>query len=366
MRAIGLMSGTSLDGVDIALLDTDGKEISAFGPAGYRAYSDDERALLRQALADAATLSERGQRPGSLREAEAMVTAAHGQAVAAFLADNGLGPTDIDVIGFHGQTVLHRPERRLTVQIGDGAELARMTQCNVVYDLRAADVAAGGQGAPFVPVYHEALARRSGLPLPVCVINIGGVANLTFVHEGDPIACDTGPGNALIDDFMLQKRGEAMDKDGAFAARGKVDEAFVTRVLAQSYFHRPPPKSLDRNDFSLASLALPDLTEEDGAATLAAITVGGIARAMQSMPSPPKSVIICGGGAHNQVLVGGLGMVLAPAAVRTASEAGWASDSIEAQAFAFLAVRCLRGLPLSFPTTTGVLRPLSGGVLAKR
>lgn len=272
VRAIGLMSGTSLDGVDVALIETDGVKIAAYGPVGYRPYSNAERALLRQALAEGASLTDRAARPGVLAEAEAFVTRIHGDAVEGFLAAEDIAKANIAVVGFHGQTVLHRPQDRLTVQIGDGAALARRLDMTVVHDFRAADVAAGGQGAPLVPVFHQALSRDLTRPHPIAILNIGGVANVTFVGGGDPVACDTGPGNALIDDFMRARTGRPLDRDGDEAARGTVDEGFVARVLAHAFFDLPCPKSLDRNAFAFANIGLPDFSVADGAATLSALT----------------------------------------------------------------------------------------------
>ena len=255
MTAIGLMSGTSLDGVDVALIETDGKRVRAFGPSGYRAYTESERGLLRQALAEAVNLSQRDARPGILREAERAVTMAHAEAVAAFTAQHHITRENIDIVGFHGQTVLHRPAQKMTVQIGDAAALARAIHIPVMHDFRAADVAAGGQGAPFVPVYHRALAQSLEREGPLVVVNIGGVSNITYIDGADTlIACDTGPGNALLDDFMFRTVGQPFDCEGRMAAQGAVDEAWVARALQHPFFALPPPKSLDRNDF--ASLEL--------------------------------------------------------------------------------------------------------------
>jgi anhydro-N-acetylmuramic acid kinase len=364
VRAIGLMSGTSLDGVDIALLETDGERIAAFGPTGYRPYTEAERGLLRQALAAGATLTTRDQRRGVLAEAEGFVTAVHAEAVETFLRDTGIARSDVAVVGFHGQTVLHRPEQRLTVQLGDGAALARRLDMTVVHDFRAADVAAGGQGAPLVPVFHQALARTLEKPHPIAVLNVGGVANVTWVDGGDPVACDTGPGNALIDDFMRARTGAPLDRDGDQAARGRVDEDFVARVLAHKFFGQPCPKSLDRNAFAFANIGLPDFSVADGAATLSALTAAAVARVVAQLPQPPKGWIVCGGGARNPTLMRMLAERLRPATVETAHAIGWATDSIEAQAFAYLAVRTLNGLPITFPKTTGAPQPMTGGVVA--
>jgi anhydro-N-acetylmuramic acid kinase len=363
LTAIGLMSGTSLDGVDVALIETDGARIGAFGPAGYRAYSGEERDLLRQALADAAAMTVRDARPGVLARAEAMVTRAHAEAVRDFLRDHARTAGDIDVIGFHGQTVLHRPEQKLTVQIGDGAALARELGIAVVYDLRAADVAAGGQGAPLVPVYHRALVAALGRAEPTVVVNIGGVANITYIDDDTLIACDTGPGNALLDDFMLRTTGEAVDRDGRAAAKGAVDERWIARAMERPFFGRRPPKSLDRNDF--AALSVEGMSIDDGAATLTAFTAASIARIASMLPKPPARWIVVGGGACNPTLMRMLAERLAPATVVRGSDLGWSGDAVEAQAFAYLAARSMTGLPLTFPGTTGVPRPMTGGVLAR-
>ena len=365
MRAIGLMSGTSLDGVDVALVETDGERIAALGPTGYRAYTEDERDLLRRALAEGVRLTDRRARPGVLAEADAFVTQVHAQAVEAFIKEENINRADVSVVGFHGQTVLHRPAERLTVQIGDGAKLADRLGLPVAYDFRAADVAAGGQGAPLVPVYHQALARDLARPHPIAVLNVGGVANVTYVDGGNPIACDTGPGNALIDDFMRARTGAPLDRDGDQAARGRVDRNFVARVLADPFFDKTCPKSLDRNAFAFANIGLPDFSVADGAATLSALTAAAVARVVPHLPSPPKSWIVSGGGARNPTLMRMLAERVTPASVETADAAGWSADALEAQAFAYLAVRSLRGLPLTFPGTTGVATPMPGGVLAR-
>src|ERR1700742_3711596 len=262
MTTIGLMSGTSLDGVDVAMIETDGKQVRGFGPSGYRPYTDRERGLLRQALTEAVHLSQRDERPGILRETEQAVTIAHAEAVRAFIAQNRITAEDIDIVGFHGQTVLHRPEKRLTVQIGDAAALAKAIHIPVMYDFRAADVAAGGQGAPFVPVYHRALAQSLQREGPIVVVNIGGGSNITYIDGADTlIACDTGPGNALIDDHMFRAFSQPFDCEGRIAGLGSVDVAWIRRALEMPFFRKPPPKSLDRNDF--ASLKLGDISPAD-------------------------------------------------------------------------------------------------------
>ncbi len=358
-----------MDGIDVALIETDGETVSRFGPSAVHVYRDEEAALLRQAVEAARELTDRAARPGVVGEAERMTTALHAAVVRGFLDANAIDPASVDVIGFHGQTILHRPEDRLTVQIGDGQALADETGVRVVYDLRAADVAAGGQGAPLVPVFHRALAGMLKRPHPIAVLNVGGVANVTYIDGiPDPYACDTGPGNALIDDFMRARTGAMRDENGESAARGTVDEPAVARVLKHSFFALKPPKSLDRNAFRewvTERAQLSEVSVEDGAATLAAITAATIATIVPNLPDTPKSWIVCGGGASNPTLMRMLGKRLAPATVETASAAGWNADAIEAQAFAYMAVRCLRGLPITFPTTTGVHEPITGGVVAE-
>lgn len=360
--AIGMMSGTSMDGVDIALIETDGERALRLGPVGERPYTVDERAILRAALVEALAVEDRMARPGALAQAQQVVTQAHAEALAGFLAEHAIDPAGVDVVGFHGQTVLHRPERQLTVQIGDARELAQGAGIPVVFDLRAADVAAGGEGAPLVPAWHRALAlSRSDLPRPIAVVNIGGVGNVTWLDgAAEPVACDTGPGNALLDDLMQERLGLPMDRDGAIAATGKVDPAALAALMDNPYFARPAPKSLDRNDFSRDAVA--HLATPDAAATLAAFTARTIAGSRALLPSAPVLWVVCGGGARNPTLL----RMLAEAAgtpVVTADSLGWSAGGMEAQAFAFLAVRSLLGLPVTFPGTTGVKGPLTGGVL---
>ena len=359
------MSGTSLDGVDVALIETDGERVAAFGPTGYRPYSEQERDLLRLALAQGAELTDRWQRPGVLKEADAFVTGVHAETVETFLAKEKIDKGAIAVVGFHGQTVLHRPAARLTVQIGNGEALAARLNMPVAYDFRAADIAVGGQGAPLVPVFHQAIARDLRRPHPIAVLNLGGVANVTFVDGGDPIACDTGPGNALIDDFMRARTGAPYDNHGDAAADGKPDRPFIERILADPFFDLKTPKSLDRNAFAFANIGLPSYSVADGAATLSALTVQAVGRIVPHLPAVPKAWIVAGGGARNRTLMKMLQERLAPATVETADDVGWSAEALEAQAFAYLAVRTLNDLPITFPRTTGVPGPLAGGVIAR-
>jgi anhydro-N-acetylmuramic acid kinase len=359
------MSGTSFDGVDAAIIETDGERILDFGPTSYRPYRDEERTVLRQALAEAVNLTDRHARPGVLAEAEALITQAHAEVVERMLAEHGVASGAVAVVGFHGQTVIHKPMDKLTVQVGDGAALAKRLGIPVVYDFRQADIEAGGQGAPLVPAFHRAIVSTIDRRHPVAVLNIGGVANVTFIDGArDIVACDVGPGNALIDDFVRGRTGAAYDRNGKAAAAGKANRAFVARVLEHPFFDQEPPKSLDRNAFAFVDSGLQSFSVVDGAATLSLLTVEAVARVVPHLPSPPRTWIVGGGGASNRTLVHMLTERLAPATVETADAAGFSADALEAQAFAFLAVRSMRGLPITFPTTSGAPRPLSGGVTA--
>lgn len=357
-KVMGLMSGTSLDGVDAALLDTDGEEMAVPGPSLTVAYPTETRALLRAALDDARAVAQGAPVPQSIREAERLLTETHADAVKILLRQTGLSAAQVTLLGFHGQTILHWPERHWTWQIGDGALLARLTGIDVVNDFRSADVKAGGQGAPLMPLYHVVLARRSGRPEPLVVVNIGGVAQVTYIHGELVLAFDTGPGNAPIDDWMQRHSGRPVDEDGAFAATGKVDGDALEAMLANHYFERLPPKSLDRMDFGME--AVESLSPADGAATLTAFTAASLARAREHFPQMAETWIVSGGGRHNKTLMAMLkARVNAP--VLSAEEAGWDGDALEAQGFAYLAMRSRRGLPLSLPTTTGVKEPMTGG-----
>ncbi len=349
-RTIGLMSGTSLDGVDAAWLETDGETVSRFGPTLTIPYDDTLRGDIRHILNLAPGMAEDDP---LLADAVSRLTAYHVQAVKA------LG-READLIGFHGQTILHQPDRRRTWQVGDAAALARATGLPVAFDFRSGDVAAGGEGAPLVPVYHEALAKN--LERPLAILNIGGVANVTWIgpEDGALIAFDTGPGNGPLDDWTMRHTGQRFDRDGTLAASGRVNETVLTQLMAHGYFARPAPKSLDRLDFSrsLENSGLDALTPADGAATLAAFTAA--AAAVARFPAPPRRWLICGGGRHNPAIVAALRARLG-CPVEPVETVGWDGDALEAQCFGFLAARVARGLPLSFPGTTGVPHPMTGG-----
>jgi anhydro-N-acetylmuramic acid kinase len=351
-RTIGLMSGTSLDGVDAAWLDTDGVTVAAFGPRLTVPYDSTLRRDLRDILDLAPTLDADDPR---LLSAVERLTEYHLQAV------QSLG-CPAELVGFHGQTILHQPQNRRTWQIGDADMLARRLGIPVVCDFRSADVKAGGQGAPLAPLYHGALAGP--LPKPLAVLNIGGVANVTWVGSGGSLlAFDTGPGNGPLDDWVFRCTGEAYDRGGALALSGSSDSRVLARLMSHPYFQRPAPKSLDRLDFAaaLAASGLSGLSPADGAATLANFVIASVAAA--AFPEPPKRWLVAGGGRHNPVLMDGLRRSL-PAPVAAVETVGWDGDALEAQCFGFLAARVKAGLALSCPTTTGVAVPTRGGRIA--
>lgn len=345
--AIGLMSGTSLDGVDAALLRTDGEVVERTGQALTLPYDAGIRALLRACLGGA----------GDVPMASRLLTERHADAVGALLDAASMDATEVDVIGFHGQTIAHRPGEGMTWQIGDGARLAELTGIDVVADFRSRDMAAGGEGAPLAPLYHAALVRDLG-ETPVAVLNIGGVGNVTWIDGDAIVAFDTGPGGALLDDWVLHRTGAPYDEAGTLAAEGRVHQDRVDAVLdGDPYFSRPAPKSLDRDAFSLD---LGNLSTPDGAATLLALTAASVARAEELFPDAPVCWIVCGGGRHNQTLLRALAECVS-GSVKTAEDVGWDGDALEAEAFAYLAVRSLRGLSLSLPSTTGCSAPVTGG-----
>jgi anhydro-N-acetylmuramic acid kinase len=361
LNALGLMSGTSMDGIDVALLQTDGERVFARGPSQTMFYNETQRDLLRRALEISKSIEQRDERPSNLSHIENEVTQWHVEAVESFLQKHDLTHSKIDVIGFHGQTVIHRPERQLTVQIGKGQALANQLGLPVVYDLRANDIALGGQGAPLVPVYHRALVQGMA-EKPVAVVNIGGVANVTWIGpNAELMAFDTGPGNALIDDWMKRHTGASRDEGGTMGMVGQVNQHVLEWLLDHPFFARPAPKSLDRNTF--AGMDLGHLQVAEGAATLAAFTAQTIANAVAAMPAAPKSWLVCGGGRHNAAIMRQLQNLLPH--VSSAEALQLDGDAIEAEAWAFLAARSLRGLDITFPGTTGVTKAATGGILAK-
>jgi len=343
-----------MDAVDVALITTDGEGFIERGPSLARPYTAAERAVIAAALPDAMAAPTARHRTDKLTAAEDVVTAAHAEAIEAFLERSTFRP---DVIGWHGQTVAHAPERRFTMQLGRPQDLADRFGTRVVFDLRQADVEAGGQGAPLVPAYHRALARQAGLAEPVLVINLGGVANLTYIDGDRLIAFDTGPASAMIDDAMALI-GAPYDVGGRLAATGRVDETALAALMDHPYFAAPAPKSLDRDAFSAASVDHLDIA--DKVATLTRFSAVALGAGAALLPRSPATIVAAGGGTHNRTLMAGIEAALGRK-VRSADQVGFSSDFMEAEAFAFLAVRSMRQLPITYPGTTGVAAPLAGG-----
>ena len=370
LRAIGLMSGTSMDGIDVAALETDGETVAATGPSLSVPYEAAFRRRIEAALDTAKSIVKREERPGDLADLEREITLRHADAVRKFLQVAKPEWQRPDVVGFHGQTVLHRPHLGVTVQLGDGALLANETGIAVVHDMRANDMKHGGQGAPLVPAYHAALAHS--LPkefagdFPIVFVNVGGISNITYVPaSGDPIAFDTGPGNTLIDQWVSSEGGVPFDAGGAIASEGGIDRTVVERYLDNPFFKKSGPKSLDRNDFTLELARGLELA--DGARTLAAVSAEAILKSVDHLPDAPKLWVVCGGGRKNPHIVGDLRVAAEKkrAKVIVAEDAKLDGDATEAEAWAYLAVRSVKKLPLTFPTTTGCGEPVSGGVLNK-
>ncbi len=362
--AIGLMSGTSMDGVDAALVYTDGVRVDRLGPSLTLPYSAEMRDALKEAIHLASASAVPVDTPAEIKLIEQELTDWHAEAVGELLSVTDQNADTVDLIGFHGQTISHRPERGWTWQIGDGGRLAGQTGIKVINDFRTADMTAGGEGAPMVPIYHAAQMAKASRQKTVAVLNLGGVANVTWLSFEDDladpqiIAFDTGPGNAALDDWAQLHTNDSFDKDGNLSARGISHEEVVMGMMASSYFDDPPPKTLDRDDFN--TQAVRGLSAEDGAATLADFIVESIVAAQSHFPKPPEAWYVCGGGRHNMTLMRRLRRRL-PVLVDPVEVLGMRGDALEAEAFAFLAVRSERGLPLSYPATTGCEKPTSGG-----
>jgi anhydro-N-acetylmuramic acid kinase len=353
--AIGVISGTSMDGIDVSIVETDGDTIVEAGPGGTFPYPDS----LRQQLLDLILDPARAQ-IDPLDALDREVTDAHIGAVRTFMESNRIDPGEVELIGLHGQTVYHRPEIRFTRQLGLGQRVAQELGIDTVSRFRHADVASGGEGAPLAPLYHRALA--SSLEQPLMVLNLGGVANVTFIHGDVVIAFDTGPASALLDDFVLRRRGIPFDADGRLAASGTPDAALVGAFMDNPFFDRPAPKSLDRQDFHARAKGVEVLSDADGAATLAEFTVESVAASLRHVPRPPQRWLVTGGGRRNAHFMRRLRERLG-VSVEPVEAVGWDGDFLEAQCFGYLAVRSTRGLPISLPTTTGVPAPMPGGDL---
>ena len=359
LRALGLMSGTSLDGIDVAFIESDGVRHIKTGAVRCFSYDPIFREKLKSCL---------GKLPDdpAVADVDEEITDRHVQAVKSMLKEQNMEASDIDLLGFHGHTTLHRPQSRLTIQIGNPARLAKETGIQVIGSFRSNDVAQGGEGAPLAPLFHHALC--ADLDKPLAVLNIGGVANVTWIGRErnsdipNIIAFDTGPGNALIDDWVSKTTGYSMDEGGRLAESGKVQENILNDLLENPFFCRYPPKSLDRDDFVSAIQAVSKLSVEDGAATLSALSVLSISKAQNFFPEIAKRWLVTGGGRHNNALMTMLNNHVV-GVVEPIESISLDGDALEAQAFAYLAIRSFYGLPISFPETTKVPRPMQGGVL---
>ncbi|MCF6219908.1 MAG: anhydro-N-acetylmuramic acid kinase [Robiginitomaculum sp.] len=359
-KALGLMSGTSLDGVDAAIIETDGERVFSFGATHCRPYTHDEQDVLGAATQAALKWNFTGTPPNVFVQAEAIIHQAHIEAAQAIMSDA------IDLVGFHGQTVLHRPpspeQKGQTLQLGDGQVLADALGVDVVYDFRSADVQAGGQGAPLAPIYHQAMLEKSQIELPAAVLNIGGVSNITLVTAGGKLlATDCGPGNGPLDSWVQMCGLGHYDKDGALALSGEPNFALIEKWLSREFFAKPVPKSADRWDFDVLG-DLKNHRPENGAASLACFTAMAIAHTLRQYGQSIKTVIVCGGGRKNPAIMAAL-REQSVGDIMSAEQAAWRGDDLEAEAFAYLAVHSARGLPLSFPGTTGVKKPMSGGII---
>ncbi|CTQ32869.1 anhydro-N-acetylmuramic acid kinase [Jannaschia rubra] len=355
IRALGAMSGTSMDGVDAAVIVTDGKAIEAFGESAYVEYSEAERSVIRRAM---------GQWKGDkdVNAAAKVVEDAHIRVLDGF--------ADVQVVGFHGQTLAHDPANRRTHQAGDGAALARTLRKPVVWDFRTADVTLGGEGAPLAPAFHHACARWIGATKPLAFLNLGGVGNLTWLdpakvveEDGALLAFDTGPANAPINDLCMDWLGQPFDRDGELAREGEADARLVADLMGHPYFFRMPPKSLDRDSFRQAGATINALPPSHAAATWVAVIAASVDHALSQCPTMPDRLLVTGGGRRNPAIMDALAALSLP--VAPVEEVGLDGDMLEAQAFAFLAVRVLRGLPTSFPGTTGVRARVGGGIVSR-
>ena len=354
-RAIGLMSGTAMDGIDAALIETDGYDY--IKPIAFETIAHDEnlRIQLRNCL-------NKTKRTSDVIEAEKQFILSQIPIINKLIKDINLLKQNIDIIGFHGQTIHHDPAQKITIQLGDGQLLADEMGIDVVYDFRANDMKNDGQGAPFLPVYHRALIKNSNIKLPIVILNLGGVGNITYIDDDTMIAFDTGPANAMIDDWIITNTGKNFDEDGAIAASGKADQATIDSFLSLDYFKKPYPKSLDRNDFK--SISVEGMNLENGAATLTEMTIQSVAQGIQLCPKTPTAIYATGGGRHNTYMMKRISQTTNIPA-HNIDVLGWNGDAVESQGFAYMAVRTLLNEPISYPTTTGCNAPCVGGKLAK-
>ncbi len=366
LRAIGLMSGTSLDGIDLACIMTDGTSYLEIEKSNNYTYDDSQRKVLQKALQVAPSWKKGSLMPEEIVLAQNVITSSHVEIVHEFLKKERMTADDIDIIGFHGQTILHDVCTLRTEQIGDGAELSRLTGIDVIADFRQADMEAGGQGAPFAPLFHAVLCEKEGFELPVAIVNIGGVSNVTWIGEDKKIlGFDTGTGNALIDDLMLQSAGVPFDRGGSLAEKGQKNQAQIETWLTHNFFQKKPPKSLDRNMFKSCLEDVQNDNLQNAVATLTSFTSQAIMRSVQFMPQIPKLWIMCGGGRHNKTMMSEINTYITKlgGVMKDSEQVNWSGDVLEAQCFAYLAVRSFNGLPISLPSVTGCSQATEGGVL---
>lgn len=355
-KSIGLMSGTSMDGIDLALIESDGKKIIQRRSSDYLAYSKDFKTRLRALIYNAPTLHE-------IKTVENELTLLHAELVNKFLAKNKIDREEIDLVSFHGHTILHAPQQQITWQIGNPHLLAHQTKIDVVADFRTRDVMLGGQGAPLVPIYHFHLFHEQ--KKPVAVLNIGGISNITYFNSDDENeikAFDTCFGNAPLDDLMKKKFGRDFDQNGELAKSGEVDFLLADRILQNEIFHKKPPKSFDRDDFSELLSPINSLKTEDALATFAYMHAKTLLINLEFLSQRPKQIFICGGGRRNFAMMDEMKKWISGVEIKSAEEIGLNGDTIEAEAFAFLGIRSFLGLPISFPNTTGAILPTCGGV----
>ncbi len=358
-KAIGLMSGTSMDGVDLALIESNGKEvIKRDSDFLHLRYEQDFKTRLRSLIYKDPSLSQ-------IKEIENELTLIHADLVNQFLKKNKIKPSEIDVIGFHGHTVLHSPQKQITWQIGNAHLLAHKTGINVVADFRSRDVMLGGQGAPLVPIYHFYLFHDQ--PRPTAALNIGGISNITYFggDENTIEAFDVCFGNAPFDDLMKEKFGQDFDENGKLSKSGHADFIIADHILQNKIFRSKPPKSFDRDDFINVLAPITHLKVEDALATFAYMHARAVAINLDFLPAKPKEIFVCGGGRKNSAIIDEMKKWLTGIDVKATEEIGINGDSVEAEAFAFLAIRSLLDLPISFKNTTGTAAPSCGGVLYK-
>jgi anhydro-N-acetylmuramic acid kinase len=358
ISALGLMSGTSMDGIDGSIISSDGTNIKEYKISNYTEYSTTTTTLLFKAFNN---ISNFMKDTDSKKELSYRVTIDHALAAEKLINKSNILP---QIVGFHGQTIYHNPQKKITLQLGEGALLSKLLKTNVVSNFRDNDMLNGGEGAPLAPIYHKLLIENFNITLPACIVNIGGIANVTYFDGSELIGFDVGPGNGLMDSFINKKLRKKFDYNGITASQGKIDKSLIRQFCNYKFFSKPYPKSLDRNDFRDIQSVLDKskISTENALATLVELTVKSIYISIKQLPYFPKNIIIVGGGAKNKFLLKRLensfGKIL-----KVSDKVGFISTNVEAEMIAYLAVRRLNSLPITFPKTTGVPKPLIGGVI---